>query len=269
MSGGIPTLLRTLSRLGVIPRAALTQLDQRTVPTAQSALDAGRLAEKTYQVLDQISGRVALLARYGQDLTQFGLTYSHLAFVVRGAALGTWSALHLLNTGDNQESRLFEEGLVNFFSDSPFRFQAGLLTLPPALQDQLLPQLLERPGQLHCPRYSLTSHPRSLTTQNSNQWVLEALAAALAGPGFDNREAVQAWLHEHHYTPSLLPIGLPTQWAVPLLRESIHFEDQPAAARRDGEVRTVTVDSVFAWLQGPQSPFVSEKTACRLITVRL
>ncbi len=254
MSAGIPFTLRWLTAIGVLPKAAVTQLEVRRAPVAQSVLDAGRLAENTYALLDGLGHDIVLIARAGQNLEQYGLKYSHLGFAVKGLRRGEWGVVHLLNAGDGNRSGLFEEGMVNFYSDNPYRMESCVVTLPQEVQRTLLSVLKEHGRALHCSAYSLTSYPWSLTTQNSNQWVLEVLAAALAGQNKPTRESVQAWMREHGFEGTTLRIGLPTQWAAPLLRDCIRFEDQPESARREGQVQVITVESTLQWLLSEKGP---------------
>lgn len=269
MSGQLPLIVRWLSKTGVIPKAAVAQLDAEAAPNAQSVLDAGRLAEKTYQLLDQLGHEVFLISRMGQNLAQFGLKHSHLGFVVKNLRRGEWGVVHLLNAEDGQHSAIYAEGMVTFFSDKPFRFEADILTIPVRLQARLRQLLLEMPRSVHCPDYSLTSYPWSLTTQNSNQWVLELLACAIADITPPTRPAAQEWLKQQGFRASDLRIKLPTQWAGPLLRDSIRFQDQPEDSRRAGVVSTVTVDSVYHWLRSGAGPFREELDQVRLISLTL
>ena len=268
MSLRLPALVDCLIALRIIPPAAVAQLDGSQAPTAQAVLDAGRLAEQTCRFLDDTAPSVALIARMGQDLSQFGLTYSHLGFALR-LANGEWGVRHLLNMHSAGHSSIYEEGMVNFYSDNPFRFEAAVISLPAAVQGPLLQVLKDKALRLHCRSYSLTSHPWSLSTQNSNQWVLEVLAAALAGAEHRVRPQLQDWLKASGYAPSELAVSLPTQWAGPLLKDSISFADQPALTRRQGRVHTVTVDSVEAWLQGETSPFGADRAQCRTTHLHL
>lgn len=271
MSAGVPLMVRWLSRVGVIPRAAVAQLDVQHTPKASSVLDAARLAEQTYVALDRLGHDVVLLARMGQNLQQFKLKYSHLGFAVRGLRRGDWAVVHLLNADDGMRSGIYQEGLVNFYSDQPYRFEAAIVALPASVQAAVKAMLLAHAKRLHMPSYSLTAYPWQLDVQNSNQWALELLASALREPGDaePTRAKAQAWLREHGYTPSRLTIALPTQWAGPLLRDSIRFADQPQDCRRTGLVQTVTVDSVVDWLQGTASPFAAERDQVKVIELAL
>ena len=268
MSGNIPWMVRWLSRAGILPRAAVVQLDAFNAPDVQAVIEGGLLAEKTCRVLDQLNPQVALIARMGQNLSQFGLSYSHMGFVVRSEVHQEWAVLHLINPKDAAHSAIFEEGIVNFYSDNPYKFEGCLLLLPDAVQAALKLRLAHLAQAMHCPHYSLTSYPWSLTSQNSNQWVIEVLASAL-GDLTASRDEAQQWLKAQGYEPSTLNISLPTQWAGPLLRDSIRFDDQPTEARRQGRIQTVTVDSVFNWLQGANSPFNGDARHARRLPLTL
>ncbi len=271
MSASVPLVVRWLSKIGLIPRAAVAQLDVRRTPLASSVLDAARLAEQTYHALDKLGHDIVLIARMGQNLSQFGLTYSHLGFAVRGLRRGDWAVVHLLNAEDGTRSGIYQEGMVNFYSDQPYRFEAALLTLPVDVQTHLREVLTTHSKSLHNANYSLTAYPWALEVQNSNQWVLEVLATALMGDTVEepSREKAQEWLRAQGYVGSELKIGLPTQWSGPLLRDSIRFTDQPAEPRRAGIVQTVTVDSVVHWLQGAKSPLGANRTDARLVELAL
>ena len=55
----------------------------------------GRAARRP--ALDQTGARVVVLARAGQDLTEYGLRYSHLGFAYRDGEHGPWRVVHKLN----------------------------------------------------------------------------------------------------------------------------------------------------------------------------
>lgn len=249
-------LLKWLISLRLIPKAAVMQLENNYAPYASSVLDAGRLAEQTYAELDALDNDIVLIARMGQDLSQFGLKYSHLGYAVRGVKRNEWGVIHLLNRDSSGTSGIYQEGLVNFYSDNPFRFEAEIFTLPLSKEELKLARekLMLTALDFHCSNYSLTSHPWSLSTQNSNQWVLEFLASILEESVTD-RASAQIWLKEKGYTPSNLPIKLPTQWVGPLLKDSISFKDQPEEQQLSELIQTITVDSVIDYLKGESSPF--------------
>jgi hypothetical protein len=60
--------------------------------------EVGRLglAGRTVQALDASGAQALVLARAGQNLTRYGLQWSHLGFAYREAD-GSWRVLHKLN----------------------------------------------------------------------------------------------------------------------------------------------------------------------------
>lgn len=176
-------------------------------PSAEGVVQAFRAAYRLHIRLEQQSPQVALVARVGQDLSKYGLRYSHIAFVHKDAGSGMWRVKHLLNACGTAESALWEEGLANFFLDDPFTYDALLLVPSPALQERLQIALRDRQGlhRLHQARYNMLSYPFSTRYQNSNQWVLEVLAAAVAAPSElaqAERKTAQDWLQRTQYQPS-------------------------------------------------------------------
>jgi hypothetical protein len=248
MTGNLPLLVRWLTTVGIIPKSAVAQLEPHSAPRGEAVLDAGRLAERTYATLDALGKNVVLISRAGQNLAQFGMRYSHMGIAVKNLKGRDWGLVHLLTRADDGRSAIYLEGLVNFFSDNPFEMACMINTLPPEVEDALFNKWSALATALHCPSYSLTSYPWSLSTQNSNQWLLETLAmATVAGNG--TRDSTQEWLKEQGYAPSCLEVSLPVQWFAPLLRDSIKFDDQPTSSRRDGKIYTVTVDSIRQFLE--------------------
>lgn len=267
MSGNLPLMVRWLTSIGVIPKAAVAQLESAKAPTMQSVLDAGRLAERTYQALDALGRDVVLLARMGQDLRMFGLKYSHMGFAIKGLHGKDWGLVHLLTKDDSSRSGIYSEGLVNFFSDEPFEMACLIQTLPQSVESALLANWQSLAKALHCSSYSLTAHPYSLSTQNCNQWVLETLALA-KDPVNVNRSLAQDWAKTQGFEASCLNISLPVQWAGPLLRDSIRFTDQPDATRKLGQVSTVTVDSVLRFLASAPA-FAAERSDLQQVEISL
>jgi hypothetical protein len=150
-------------------------------PSPELARQSLQMADVTRSALDKIDDEVVLIARVGQDLSRYGLTYSHMAFAVREHPAGPWSVVHKLNACGTGSSNLYDEGLINFFSDSPVRYQAGIWRLAPDAQARLKKALLGKKAKDYLePNYSLVAYPFSTRYQNSNGWVLEMLAFAVA-----------------------------------------------------------------------------------------
>jgi hypothetical protein len=87
--------------------------------------------------------------------------------------------------------------------------------------------------------------------QQSNQWALETLAMA-AEPGINSRADAQAWLRGQGYRPSVLRIDTISRLGARLTRANVAFDDHPTGDRFAGRIATVSVDSVFDWLQRTQ-----------------
>ena len=236
------------------PAHAGRTCDEKPPTTAQ--VEQGlRLAEATLRALDASGAEVAVLARAGQDLSTYGLRWSHLGFAYRRSpataqAPGTWRVVHKLNDCGSDRAGLYRQGLGEFFLDNPFRYEAAFVVLQPELQQALLPVLADntRVARMHEPRYSMVAYAFGTRYQQSNQWALETLAGA-AAPGVVSRRAAQDWLQSQGYVPTDLRLSTLTRLGGRLTRANIAFDDHPSARRFSSHIDTVTVDSMFAWLQ--------------------
>ncbi|BBJ94847.1 MULTISPECIES: DUF2145 domain-containing protein [Xanthomonas] len=230
-------------------------------PTPATLAAMFDLARSTQQTLDRLDGaRVVLLARGGQDLSRYGLKHSHLAFALREDD-GNWRVTHLLNHCKSDTSELYREGLSNFIGESALHADLRVGVPSPEVQ-QTLQHLLQDPGTLahalHTPRYSMIAYPFSTDYQNSNQWVLEVLAAALAqsdaqatavaAPVVDRRSA-QAWLKHADYQPTRLHLDLSKRIGARFFVANAAVSDHPANERISGNYSVITVESVFDFLQ--------------------
>ena len=229
------------------PAHAGRTCDEKPPTTAQ--VEQGlRLAEATLRALDASGADVAVLARAGQDLSAYGLRWSHLGFAYRQD--GVWRVMHKLNHCGTDHAALYRQGLGEFFLDNPFRYEAAFVVLQPELQQALLPVLADNTSvaRLHEPRYSMVAYAFGTRYQQSNQWALETLAGA-AAPGVVSRRAAQDWLQSQGYVPTDLRLSTLTRLGGRLTRANIAFDDHPSARRFSSHIDTVTVDSMFAWLQ--------------------
>lgn len=225
-------------------------------PKTATITQALALAEHTLTALDKSGADVVLLARAGQDLSAYGLRYSHLGFAYRqsdGQGGHVWRVLHKLNQCGTAVSALYRQGLGDFFLDDLWRYEAAWVVPTPEVQRKLL-ALLQDPGRsvaLHHRPYSMVSYVWSLQYQQSNQWAIETLAMALdaGGPsGWATRDQAQKWLYARDYQPSVLHIGALTRLGARMSAANVAFDDHPNAKRFADRIETVTVDSVFAWL---------------------
>ncbi|CAD0309258.1 DUF2145 domain-containing protein [Xanthomonas sp. WHRI 8391] len=232
-------------------------------PTPATLAAMFDMAKSTQQALDAVDGaQVVLLARGGQDLSRYGLKHSHLAFALREDD-GTWRVKHLLNHCKSDSSELYREGLSNFIGESALNADLRVGVLAPALQQQLH-TLLQDPAPLahtlHEARYSMIAYPFSTEYQNSNQWVLEVLAAALAATDapsatpapVQDRRSAQAWLKRNGYQPTRLHLDLSKRIGARFFVANAAVTDHPASERISGNYSVITVESVFDFLQQHQ-----------------
>jgi hypothetical protein len=211
------------------------------------------LAERTLRALDTSGAKVVLLARAGQDLSKYGLRWSHLGFAYQqpdGNGGHVWRVLHKLNHCGTQEAALYRQGLGEFFLDDLWRLEAAWVVPTPEVQARLHALLLDeyRAVALHHKPYNLVSYPWSRRYQQSNQWAIETLAAAME-PSVYSRERAQEWLRFQGYEPTVLNLGPFTRLGARVGAANVAFDDHPADKRYSDRIETVTVDSVFVWLQ--------------------
>ncbi|MBK9443903.1 MAG: DUF2145 domain-containing protein [Comamonadaceae bacterium] len=225
-------------------------------PKTQTVTRALQLAEKTLKALDASGAQVVVLARAGQDLTRYGLRYSHLGLAYvqpDGAGHTVWRVLHKLNQCGSAVSQIYRQGLGDFFMDDLWRFEAAWVVPTPEVQAKLLALLNDAPRSvlLHHKPYSMVSYVWGLKYQQSNQWAIETMALALAAElrtPAPKRAQAQAWLQANGYQPSVLKIGALTRLGGRVTAANVAFDDHPTEKRFGDRIETVTVDSVFAWL---------------------
>jgi hypothetical protein len=211
------------------------------------------LAERTMKALDASGANVVVLARAGQDLSKYGVRYSHLGFAYRQAgADGTtaWRVVHKLNQCGTADSAIYRQGLGEFFLDDLWRYEAAWMVPSREVQDKLLP-LLQDPSRitaLHHKPYSIVSYAWGQRYQQSNQWAIETLAAAMESRP-PSRASAQAWLQAAGYQPTALKLGPLTRLGARASAANVAFDDHPNEKRFSDRIETVTVDSVFQWLQ--------------------
>lgn len=221
------------------------------LPSAFAVQQSIELAERTRQQLDASGAKVVLLARAGQDLTRYGLQWSHLGFAYRDDA--GWRVLHKLNACGSATASIYRQGLGEFFLDDLWQYRAGYVALQPELQDKLLPLLRDnfKGTRMHVPAYNMVAYPWAQQYQQSNQWAIETLAMA-AEPSVFSRQQAQAWLQFKGYEPTVLRINAFTRLGARVGSANIAFDDHPNDKRYSDRIETVTVDSVFAWLERSQ-----------------
>jgi hypothetical protein len=216
-------------------------------PTTESIRLSMQLAQHAAEQLDRSGARVVVLARMGQNLSEYGIRYSHLGLAYRDG--DRWRVVHKLNQCGTAHAAVYRQGLGEFFLDDLYQYEAAMVVPTPEVQAKLLPALTDnaRMAQLNTPSYSMVAYPWAQTYQQSNQWAIETLALT-QDPAASSRERAQAWLQLHDYQPTTLHISAMKRLGARLTAANIAFDDHPNAKRFTDRIETVTVDSVFAWL---------------------
>lgn len=225
------------------------------VPTPQALVAMLDMAARLERALDDTDAQVVIIGRVGQDLSRWGMKYSHAAFAWKANPLFRWGVVHLLNECGTADSHLYREGLGAFFTDV-IAYDALVLVPSTAAQARIAQSLSDgSAARLHSPRYNMVAHPFSDKYQNSNQWVLETLALAKMNTGAletraSSRSSVQAWLREKHFAPQRVEIGLLKRLGADIFRANVTFDDQPTAQRIAGQIDTISVESIQRfWLE--------------------
>jgi hypothetical protein len=107
----------------------------------------------------------------------------------------------------------------------------------------------------------MLAYPWSGPYQQSNQWAIETLAM-LVEPSVASRASARDWLRRQDYRPTTLQIDPLKRLGARVATAHIAFDDHPFGRRMGGQIDTVTVDSVFAWIErtGLGNPFVRLRT---------
>lgn len=237
----------TLTLLLSVPAHAGRSCEDKP-PNPQSVTRGLALAERTRNALDASGASVVLLARSGQDLSKYGLRYSHLGWAYKSES-GQWLIVHKLNSCGSADASIYRQGLGEFFLDDPFRFEAAWVAPNTDVQEKLYPLLRDNAqvSALNTRAYSIVSYVWATRYQQSNQWALELLAQAM-DPDIRTREQAQAWLRYKNYQPSVLRIDALTRLGGRISAANVAFDDHPNEKRFSDRIETVTVDSMFTWL---------------------
>ncbi|MES2740487.1 MAG: DUF2145 domain-containing protein [Pseudomonadota bacterium] len=245
-------LALALGLAALAPTAALAGRSCEEKPIdATVVIKAMNLAHQTRQALDESGAEVAMIARVGQDLSKYKLRYSHMALVWRDHPKGRWTVVHELNECGTAASALYNEGLGNFFMDDMYAYETQIVLPGPAIQAGLARLLASNtPRRLHGAHYNMLAYAYSSKYQNSNQWVLEAYAAASAPAGkVETRDEAQSWLKQANYQPITIKVPTMTRLGGRMFRANIAFDDHPFDRRMAGQIDTVTVDSMVRFIK--------------------
>jgi len=242
-----------LAAILIFPLAAVAgkscNEQELSATTLSKALSTARNVQAK---LNESGSDVALLGRVGQDLSEYGLRYSHVGVAFRAGPDQQWHVLELLNQCGTADSDLWDDGLANFFLDDLFSFDAIILVPPQALRERLTDRLrnVAQLRQLHERKYNMVAYPFSVKYQNSNQWVLENLAAAESRDmQITSREQAQAWLKMAGFQPTEMHIGPLKRLGGRMLKANVAFDDHANELRFSDRINAVTVDSIVDFLR--------------------
>ena len=246
------------SVLALLPVTAQAGRSCEARPTTTATVERGMaLAEKTLASLNASGADVVLIARNGQDLSRYGVRYSHMGIAYKlpgeNGQGASWRVLHKLNDCGTSSAALYRQGLGLFFLDDLWRFEAAWIAPAPEVQARLLTLLHDGRAAtaMHQAPYSIVSYAWGLKYQQSNQWAIETLALAME-PSITTRAKAQAWLQFKGYEPAVLKLGPLTRLGGRMTAANVAFDDHPNEKRFSDRIETVTVDSVFNWLPRAQ-----------------
>jgi hypothetical protein len=239
----------TLALLCAPTARAGRSCEEVTLP-AEEIDRAMQLAWKTRETLEASGAEVVLLARIGQDLSKYGLRFSHMAFVWRDHPAGRWMTIHMLNACGTADADLHDEGLGNFYAIG-LKSHVGGVLIPSAETQRRLATMFGAGlhWDLYTPKYNMLAYPFSTKYQNSNQWALETLARAVdGGDRVKDRVSAQQWLKGRGFVPTTVELGTGTRLGARIFRANVAFDDHPLGRRLAGHIDVVTVESVFRFV---------------------
>jgi hypothetical protein len=250
------------------PYALAARVCEGSGANSEAAVKAHQMAALVSAALQGDGDDLVLISLAAQDLSQFGLDFSHMGFAIRSGT--AWRVVHSLNTCAGTVATLSDDSLEDFFSDQPHQYKASLVRLGPNLQRRLMNILAGKaPKRLHESQFSLAAYPFSTRYQNSSGWALEILALALAPPSEElaTREEAQEWLKKVGYPPTQLSVGILTRLGARLSRTNVNFDDHPPALRWSNQIQTSTPASVIAFLAS--QPKACVLNGCKPLVVAL
>lgn len=157
------------------------------------------------------------------------LEFSHVGFMIRHhpkapalkpGEIPMWRARHMLRPckidnpitefeklqqKDLNVPYLWDEGEFNFFADNPYELKIRYIVPGPELQDRLMEVVFDEKliYELNSRFYNAAASWKNVNESNSNQWVLEVLAAAMRPKSqVQTRADAQQVLAQMNYTPT-------------------------------------------------------------------
>jgi hypothetical protein len=193
--------------------------------------------------LERRGADVALVARSGLALSWFDMRYSHGGVALRASPETPWAVRQLYFACDEQQPRLFDQGLTAFLMGTlqPELGYLSVVVLPREPARALEARALDNATALSLlgSRYSANAYAYSEVYQNCNQWLAELLAVSWSAPtpraDPPSRQQAQQWLREQAYRGAVFQLpARPFLWLTafsPWLNRDDHPPEQLAEAR--------------------------------------
>lgn len=221
--------------------------EEKAAPVTQTAT-AFDAALNLTKALDASGQKLAIVARRGQNLEKYGLTFSHAGFMVKTG--DEWVVYHDLNLCGTAKAQLFTQGLAEFFAEALVSQETAMVVPEPWLQDRLIELLTSKdePFRMHESAYSAVAYPFSTKYQNSNGWLLETYARAASDLMLPSRDEAQAWLKVAGYKPSVIDLGPLTRLGGRMFKANVFFDDHPSDLRWSDKITVNTGDAVLRFV---------------------
>ena len=196
---------------------------------------------------------VVVLARAGQNLSEYGLRYSHLGFAYRDGdgRPAVWRVVHKLNQCGSARAALYRQGLGEFFLDDLWQYEAAIVVLAPrgagAAARRCSPTTRRRAarhaglqhGRLPVVASATSSRTSGRSRRSRCRRSPPRRRASAPRPGCACTATSRPTLH----LSALKRLG------ARLTSANVAFDDHPNEKRFSDRIETVTVDSVFRWLE--------------------
>ena len=241
----------TIALTAAAPVLAGQDCGERAAPTPQAMLKGLELGERVRDQLEASGASMALVARIGLNLGEFGQRYTHIGVALRDHVRNRWQVLHLFNSCGKSDSDILNQPLEKFYETSLFEYEALVIVPSYAAQAKARIAFLQASTAkaLHQPAYNLIAHPYRTEFQNSNQWVLEMMASALAsGQPLRDRKSVQTWLQAQGFEPAGVRIPNVKRTAARLFSPHVRFSDHSQDEYEKQTYLVVTVESIAKFL---------------------
>jgi hypothetical protein len=212
--------------------------------------------------------RVVLLGRAGSNspserfqkkVSQYW-NYTHGALAFKNYPSGQWTVIHLLNDCAEQSS-IYAESIMKFFLDDPFEYRVVVAIPSEAVQASLETMIIKREmatALFNNSQYSSVSNPFNTERQNSNEYILDVLVAAIAmEKGVSNiftREQSKAYLHATELKSFVEPEQVKVKglesfgMALGFGPKNATLDDHPRSERSSGRINMVSVGTLIQFL---------------------